>query len=270
MIAEVLGDEPQKNADADQVRHKAGLEEKYAWLPAEKRAQLMALDENLVAQNQALRKTNHKTAGEKLSPEEQRQFDVFVQARNAARDQLFTPAEKAEFELRQSGAANWARNLPGFEPTETEWRAVAQARKTFDDTINQAGGATKEEQAQRQQAMRDELQKEIATTLGADRFAQYELADNGDYQQTRRITQRYRLPDATAQQAYDMQRSAEAAANRLRGDQTLDPAARQAALAAVRQETERSLSATLGANVFGTYQKYNGGWLKQLAPPPTE
>lgn len=269
LIAAVLGDEP-KNDEADHVRRKRWAAQQYAFLPAEKRAQLVVVEDKLEEQQQLFWKTINKHSVDQLNPVEQGQLAAFTKARDAARDQLLTPAEKAEWELRQSGAANWASNLPGFEPTEAEWRAVATTRKIFDEAVNHLSGATKEEKDRQRQELYGEVQKEIAATLGPDRFAQYELAGNGSYQQTRRITHRYNLPEATAQQTYEMQRAAEASVKRLRDDPSLDPAARQAALAAIRQETERSLTTALGANVFGTYQKYNGGWLNQLAPPPAE
>ena len=45
---------------------------------------------------------------------------------------------------------------------------------------------------------------------------------------------------------------------------------RASALAAIRQETERVLTTTLGARVFSTYQEYHGDWIKQLDQKPEE
>jgi hypothetical protein len=181
------------------------------------------------------------------------------------REQLLTPEEKTELALRQSNASRWAERLSGFAPTETEWRAVATAQKTFDESAKQLGDGP--DRANRLNEMHDALQQEIAASLGPDRYAAYQLAQNGDYQQTRRITQRYELPEDTARQAYEVQRTAEAAAKQLNDDTSMDAPARQTALAGIRQESEQTLTTLLGAEVFGTYQKYQGNWLKQLTPP---
>jgi enoyl-CoA hydratase/carnithine racemase len=118
--------------------------------------------------------------------------------------------------------------------------------------------------------MEAEWEAQVKATLGEERYKAYTLGQDNNYQQARRITQRYGLADSVAAQACEMKKSAEAAAKRLRDDKSLDPAACQAALAAIQQETQQSLEATLGEKVFRTYRKHNGRWLEQLNPPPEE
>jgi hypothetical protein len=117
--------------------------------------------------------------------------------------------------------------------------------------------------------MQTVLNQTIKETLGAERFAQYELAGDGDYQQTRRITKRYSLPDSVARQASEIQKAVVASVNQVRANQSLSPEAQQSALVAIRQETERALTEVLGQKVFGTYREYNGGWLQQLGQVKT-
>ena len=113
-------------------------------------------------------------------------------------------------------------------------------------------------------AIQSEAESEIKAAIGAERYAQYQLSTDTDYQQTLRIIKRYDLPDSVALQAHQMQQTAIDGANQIRANPNLSPETKQTALAAIQQETERSLNAKLGQKVFGTYQKYNGEWLKQL------
>ena len=53
-------------------------------------------------------------------------------------------------------------------------------------------------------------------------------------------------------------------ADALRSDKSIDASARDAAMLAIRQETERTLAQTMGAKVFATYQKYDEGWFGRL------
>jgi hypothetical protein len=105
----------------------------------------------------------------------------------------------------------------------------------------------------------------LKSLLGPDRFAQYELANEGDYQAVHNITARYDLPDSLTTQALQVQRAAEAQSAQVRDDPTLSPDQRQASLTAIARETERTLAQTLGQQVFSSYKEYDGDWLARLA-----
>jgi hypothetical protein len=106
----------------------------------------------------------------------------------------------------------------------------------------------------------------LKETLGPDRFAQYELANNGQFQGVRNVTRRYGLPDSVAVTAFEIQQTAQARARQVGEDPNLSPTARLATLTAIQQETERTLSGTQDARVFSTYKEYSGDWLKDLVP----
>ena len=182
----------------------------------------------------------------------------------AARKRLLSPEELAEYDLRNSGAARWASWLPGFEATEDEWRAVAKSRRDYDEAL------AKKPDDEIKQQLETAWQQQLQTTLGTNRYAQYETASDDAYQATRRITARYGLPDALAKEVSALQKTAQAAATRLRQDSSLSAEARAVALAAIQQETQAALAAQLGQNVFTTYQKYHGDWLEQMNQPPED
>jgi len=123
------------------------------------------------------------------------------------------------------------------------------------------------------EARRVETQREVITRqaedqihayLGDERYAQFQRAQNSDYQQLRRVTDRYGLPESLAADVQDLARIArdQLAAVQNRGGWTADQ--RAAALAGLQAETERALRQAMGADVFDTYLRYGGGWVQEI------
>ncbi len=285
LIEEVLGKNP-ADEQTNHERRTRWLTNRYAWLPAEKQGRLVELEQASQKRTQAIWEEIGKRPNTQPTAEDNQKFKALQDELTTARQQLLSPEEYLEYRLRGSSAGSWAGNLQGFETTETEWRAVARLKLDYEDALKQAfpetdevaGGfanrygtplpppdateASAQKEVRRQ--MQVELEAAMKSTLGAERFAEYELASNSDYQQTKRITERFQLPESLAKQAYEVQRTAAAHAETTRTDANLSAEARASALAAIRQETERALAATLGSKVFNTYQEYHGDWLKQL------
>jgi hypothetical protein len=266
LITEVLGPDALA-AEVAQQTWRTTLEQQRSWLPAEKREQLIDLEEKYQQRlvewdaNLGLRPYGLSTAEDGNSLQEwQKEFDE-------AKQQLLTPEELDELHLRESDAAEWAGNLPGFDATEDEWRAMTRLRSERDENHSQLGPElSDEDRTARQNELQANFEQGLKGTLGPDRFAQYELANNGEFQAVRNITQRYGLPDSIAASAYEIEQTAQAQARQVADDANLPPEARQATLLAIRQETERSLGELLNSRVFSTYKEYHGDWLKELVP----
>jgi hypothetical protein len=101
--------------------------------------------------------------------------------------------------------------------------------------------------------------------LLGDRYAQFQRGQDGRYQEFAGLTERLGLSDQLAADAFAMRSAAEAAAGKLRANSNLDPDQRNAALTAIRLETERSFESLLGLDAFSAYQKKSGNWLAGLA-----
>jgi hypothetical protein len=106
----------------------------------------------------------------------------------------------------------------------------------------------------------------LQTALGPERYAEYERASSGAFQQTRRVTRRLGLADETAVQAWEIERAASTAAGELRANAGLDEDRRRNALGEVNLEALRSLRQVLGDEGLRVYREYAGGWLGSLAP----
>ena len=152
-----------------------------------------------------------------------------------------TPQEFAEYKLRTGSAAGTRFGLWALDVTEAEVRAIAEAK-----TGPQSEGRIKQ-------------------LLGSERYAEYQRAGDNNYQQARRITDRFELPPETAVRIYEVQKAIQEQAQSIRRDQGRSIEERQAILQALQAEAENSIAAELGPEAFKTYRKYGGGWLSGFA-----
>ena len=283
LIEEVLGKETEDEGSMrdGQTRY---WERNYAWLPAEKQRSLIDLELEYQKRNQTIWNEVVKRSDNAPTDDDHQKIKTLEDELAFARQRLMSPEEYLEYRRRNSPAGSWARSLGGFEATETEWRAVAQLKLEYEDALQEAfpnaaemdetfahryrawipNGSQGVAQEDVRRKMQAELNAAIKSALGTERFTEYQLASNSDYQQTKRIIDRYELPESLAKQAYELQRAATVHAEALGADANLTSEARLSALAAIRKETERALATTLGPKVFSTYQEYHGGWLKGL------
>jgi hypothetical protein len=188
--------------------------------------------------------------------------------------QVLTPQEFLDYQLRFSMTANTMRTqLAGFDPSEEEFLAIFQMREAFDREHSPFFGfadATEEEQRQRHEAHLA-LEQQIRDTLGPDRFAEYQRAQDHEYQQLRRVVQRAELPVAVANEVHDMRRVAEHQASSVRQNPNLSGDQRSAALLAIRRETEQSMRQALGDDVWQQYNRPNNlWWLRNIASEESE
>lgn len=180
-----------------------------------------------------------------------------------------TPEEFLDYQLRFSMTANMLRQqITGFDPTEDEFLKVFKIKEEFDREYSLFGAAneTEAQQLKRSEAQ-TQLNNQIRESLGPERYADYERAQDYSYQQLYQIAKKAELPPTVANEVYGMKRTAENQANRIRSDASLSQEQRSAALAAVRAETERSMQQSLGDKGWEQYNRPNNTWwLRNLAP----
>lgn len=180
-----------------------------------------------------------------------------------------TPEEFQDYQLRFSMTANMLRQqITGFDPSEEEFLKVFKIKEEFDRQYSPfgAGNETEAEQQKRSEAQ-TQLNNQIRESLGTERYADYERAQDYSYQQLYQIARKAELPPTVANEVYGMKRTAENQANRIRSDVSLSEEQQSAALAAVRAETERSMQQSLGDKGWEQYNRPNTTWwLRNIAP----
>jgi hypothetical protein len=273
LLAELLGQQGEWAALENEIGELERVEAKRQWLdflPAEKADQCSAIEEK------ASRRQAEIATRQSLSPEErQNQIKLAKLNKYAELAKLLSPEEYYEYRLRNDPSANFRLAVAGFESNPEELRRIVgilnlnstEPDPQSEEILNRgylspgiaivpvAPGSIEAQQYQ-----------EVALNqLLGDRYAQFQRGQDGRYQEFAGLTERLGLSDELAADAFAMRNAAEAAAGKLRANSNLDPDQRNAALTAIRLETERSFESLLGPDAFSAYQKKSGNWLAGLA-----
>jgi hypothetical protein len=185
---------------------------------------------------------------------------------------IMTPDELQDYQLRMSQTSMMMRmTLSSFDPNQKEFVDIFNLKKPFDDEFGAYGmtGTTPEEQKKRN-ASETELSSKIKEILGDDRYKDYERSQDFVYQGLYKLAEKNGLDKSAAISAYEMKKAAEDQAGKVRGDPSLTPAQRTAALESIRTETDTSLKQVLGGNAWQSYQSQPGAyWLNNISPAKT-
>lgn len=179
---------------------------------------------------------------------------------------LVPPEQLVAYKLRSSEVARNLRDeLRAFEPTEEEFKAIFRQRDTAGnprDVVSSAGGPMTSELAK--QMREKQLQAEAALTeaLGADRAKELKALSGYEITQLAEAG----IPRESLLRLGEMKSSAEQAATNLRKDTTLSAEQRNAALLAIRTETEKELATLLGERRAKAYPNSGGYWIQNLSP----
>lgn len=193
--------------------------------------------------------------------------------REAELAQVLSAEELEEFHLRNSSTASSLRaQLHGFNPSQEEFRRIFRLQKTFDDRFNNGFDLTDPTQAEVQAAAQDQAQQalneEIRRNIGAQRYQEFQRAQDADYRALMQFTERFDVSPNIASRVYDMKVEAERQKLRLEADPNITAEQRVQALAAVAQETERSVAHLMGgqnSQLWQAYQKTGNQWIQGLS-----
>ena len=237
-------------------------ERSFGNLPADKVAQIEAIN----ADYQDLRASvSEQTQGVTL-PEDRAQLRLLEQEQRADLAAVLTPEELLEYDLRNSGSAQALRmQLMFFDPTEKEYRALAQQRLAFD---RQFGGAhlSEEEQA-RKRAAEGTLLEQARTVLSPERFADYELVSSQDFRNTAMALSRFNYDQTVAREVFKLRRDITARAAAIEAQSLYSAEQRTAELAALYREASAALTTRLGNETYTAFERQGAGnWLRKLKP----
>ena len=242
-------------------------ERMYGFLPQEKQEALKTVQSKYDELEQQI----YARSKGMLLDEDQEQLRRIAKQREAELAQVLTPEELEEYELRNSSTANSMRaQMAGFDLNEEEFRKIFRVQKTFDNEFSQGFDLTDDSQsevkARAQQQAQDALNDEIKKILGAKRYVDYQHTQDPDYRTLAQVADRFDLSHDVVDRVYAMKQEAERQKVVLETNPDLTDEQRQAALAAIANETERSVSREMGS-VFKSYYKTAGNWIRNLATP---
>jgi len=181
---------------------------------------------------------------------------------------MLTPEQKTEYDLRKSPtAANMRLQMDGFDPSEDEFRDIFAARKSFDDEHGVVPGSSiSPADAEVRQLAEQEMNDQLHSLLGDDRYQDYMRQTDYDYKSIHKITQRQGLGENISAQVYQMKGGAEELAREIRMNTGLSIEERQMQLGQIRNETSRSIESMLGGQGAAALQNQAGGrnWLNNI------
>ena len=114
------------------------------------------------------------------------------------------------------------------------------------------------------QAATEALNNEMQETLGPERYAEYQRAQDDDYRSLLKLTDRFNLSHDVASSIYEMKLAAERQKAQIEANGSLSAEQRGAMIAAIGRATEQNVASALGDKVFKSYQQSSGQWLANL------
>ena len=255
------------------------------FLPEEKQRQYVELQNRFAERRREPGRTPEGNE-RPWTPEERQAFE---REKKEALRALMTDTEWVEYQLRNSAHGRRLTQLTGINLSEDDLKALARIRIQADEarTALPAGRSgmseammrryglidTREPQAvaearqieAQREAITRQAEDQIQAYLGEERYAQFQRAQNPDYQQVRRVTDRYGLSESLAANVQDLTRIARDQLAAVRSQSGWTDEQRVAALAGLQAETERTLRQAMGAEVFDTYLRYGGQWVRQIS-----
>jgi hypothetical protein len=210
-----------------------------------------------------------------LLPEEQAKSEALDKAMRAEIAATLSPADFDDYQLRTSNVANQLRyELTAFDANEQEFRALFKLKSDFEDQWGYRSGMTPDQMQGRMTAQK-QLDEQIKTALGPDRYTEYQRATDYNYRQTTQLVSRLNLPAETANTLYTIQKDFEQRSRDLNrssgaapGSAGWDTWVQQAT--ALQQEALTRITPVIGGSAqnVDAYKQYGGNWITNMIPKP--
>ena len=110
---------------------------------------------------------------------------------------------------------------------------------------------------------------QVKNLLGAEQFADYQRAQDGNFREIFAFSQQNNLPKQAAIAVYDSRQMASQQAAEIQNDGTLSADERATALEVLKAATRSHIASALGGS-FQDYLAGPGQWIETLVPPPAQ
>jgi hypothetical protein len=179
---------------------------------------------------------------------------------------LLSPEEMADYELRTSASAASLRNRYGDAiESEEDFKKLFALQKAYDekfpaDALN--GRVTPETMRARSEAQL-QLQNEMRTALGDDKYAALRRASDPELRTLDALATRVGLPAGTTDRVAAARESYAAESQRINSDTSLSMPERRAQLQELASKARAELNTTLGGEVADAYSP-RASWVGML------
>ncbi len=261
LLVELLGVDPEKERNRE-LGYLNYTERNFSFLSDDKKDKVRQVQEKFEEQRQEMYRRGI------LDDDDQKELRKIHVAQMAEMAQFLTPKELEQYELRASQTASQLRHdLDGFEPSENEFREIFQIRKAREEDLVYNHDPDDKDGMERRKKALEEVDAQIKAQLGETRFAEYKRAQDWSYKELARLEDRAGLAKGTAASVYDMKKIVEDQVKKVRENKTLSSDQRNQILQEIRDETERTIVATLGGEKnFNRFKSRGGHWVSTIAP----
>jgi RNA polymerase sigma factor (sigma-70 family) len=239
-----------------------------ACIPAEKRGQVAEIN---VLFSQREMEVRNRSMG-MMDREVEAAIKRIRNERRAALEQLLSPSELFEFDLRFSEPSRRLRDFsPTFEYTETEFRAAFAAKEKFEGAFGDGGRSYDPNNAESREKRRvasEQMQAAVKQALGEQRYAEWRRSQDNDFQILYDFGQKHQVSDSSIVEVYNMKEQALATANQLRNDPNLSYEEARTMRREIRGMLERAILDAMGEEAGAQYLKQWGPSLNGIASKP--
>ncbi len=267
MLREVLGSDFLANAGGDAT---AAQRRQFGDLPKSKIDLIQRINDDYTEMASQIRAA---TQGVTL-PEDREKLALLEREKHADLAGILTPQELEDYEMRNSTITSRLRQaLTLMDATEDEFRAIYKATQPAADTIFPTGGVFGAEMSRNRQEAQAKVNDAIKAALGDARFADYQRANDYEYQQLARIGQRENIPTDNLTRAYALRDTVVKESARIYDDKQMSNDDKRAALTTLGQSTKAQVVSLLGLTAGNAYiQTANWinaperGWIIRVGP----
>lgn len=197
-------------------------------------------------------------------PEDREKLALLEREKKADLAAILTPEELADYEMRSSTITMRLRTpLTIMDASEAEFRTIYQAYQPHAETIFPSYPTSFRSSDDPRAAALAKVQEQLTRELGPDRAAQFQRANDREFQQLYQLTRADNLPYDSVVRAYDTRSSASTASTKIAEDPAMSPDDKRTALKNLAQQSRAQLLGTLGQQAGPTYVEA-AQWLNYL------
>jgi hypothetical protein len=207
-------------------------------------------------------------------PEDREKLALLAREKHADLAAILTPEELDDYEMRNSTVTSRLRQpLTLMDATEDEFRAIYKATQPAADLIYPTGGVSGPNMSRDRQDAQAKANDAIKAAIGDARFADYQRANDYEYQQLARLGQRENIPTDTLNRAFGLRDVVVKESARIYDDKEMSTDDKRAALTTLGQNTKAQVLSLLGLTAGNAYIQSSNwinaperGWVIRVGP----
>ena len=264
IIRELLG----VDLAAERLRQKGErdiYEERLTFLSPEKRARVRMIVERANRAEVALREKSW-LEHDQLTPEERQELMRIQQTKEQEIAAVLSPGELEEYNLWFSPSAYRVRDaFFAMEPKEEDFLAIYGIQRAFDEKWHSVDSSSLTPIQEQQYALdQAEYEKKIREYLGEDRYDEFRLSRDDDFQQLQAAAAQFGLDPGVAAEVYGYKNVLKDERARVQQMPGLTLEQRQRINSALAEEAEHSIIEVMGPKAYRYYLRSGAGsWISQ-------